>query len=812
MPRSQNAHAYVNAAFLLKLSQTIIETASICFGGIDPDFTHATETEKALQGKDISNEATLEEIFKSITEEVNPDWVLPDVAPSYRKTLAAGLFYKCILSILPEEKIKEEYRSGGQKLIRYLSSGSQTFDVVEKNFPLTKPVMKLEALAQCSGEAKYSNDLPPLKDEVFCAFVFSTVVGADIQEIDATEALRMPGVKAFFSAKDIPGTNNFTVQPGLGIEEAEEIFVSKTVKYYNQPLGVIVAESNVIAIKASSHVRVMYTRTDHKVVSTMEEVLADKVRYKERIKNVSVCGEDSGVIGGKDIQGIFTMGTQYHFTMEPQTTVCIPGEDGLKVYSATQWIDLVQAAISSMLKVQQNTVHVVVRRLGGGFGGKISRASLIACVCALVAFHLNRPARFIQTIESMMGCLGKRYSNNCNYNVKVDEKGKILNLKNVFYEDCGYTLNDNPIAFHSTLMSRNCYEQTAFWKIEGNAVLTDAPSNTWMRSPGATEGVSMIENMIEHIAAETGQDPIDVRMINMATGNKMKEMLPQLMKTSDYRKRQDDINKFNEANRWKKKGISVSVMEFPFFYFGLMSATVTVYGRDATVLITHGGIEMGQGMNTKVAQVAAFTLGIPLELVSVTQSDSLNGGNSVLTGGSVGSECAAHAVKKCCETILDRLKPIKEQLKNGSWVDLVKKAYEKNVNLIVSDCHKPGDLKNYTVWGCAVTEVEIDVLTGNVNVQRVDILEDTGESLSPLVDIGQIEGGFVMGLGYWLTEQCIFDKQTGRLLTDRTWNYKVPGAKDIPVDFRIELLQKSANNGGLLRSKGEFNEMFTVEY
>ncbi|KAL5273168.1 hypothetical protein ACFFRR_000120 [Megaselia abdita] len=801
MPRSQNAHAYVNAAFLFKLSQTKVEKASICFGGIDPSFSHATETENFLQGKDLSDETTLQEIFKSLNNELKPDWVLPDASPAFRKCLSSGLLYKFILSIIPEDKIKEEYRSGGQKLIRNLSSGSQIFDVIEKNFPLTKPVMKLEALPQCSGEAKYTNDIQPMKGEVFCAFVCATVVGADIQEIDASEALKIPGVKAFFSTKDIPGSNTFTVKGMLGIVEEEEIFVSKTVKYYNQPLGVMVAESNAIASKASSKVRVMYTRTDHQVLPTMKEVLADKTAYPERIQNMSQCGEYSTITGNKEIHGIFDMGTQYHFTMEPQTTVCVPGEDGLTVYSATQWMDLVQSAISYMLKVQQNSIHVIVRRLGGAFGGKISRSSQIACACALVAHHLNRPTRFIQSIESMMGSLGKRYSNNSNYSVKVNEKGKILSLKNIFYEDCGWSLNENPINFHSTLMARNCYEQTASWKLEGNAVLTDAPSNTWCRSPGSTEGVAMMENIIDQIAVETGQDAVDVRMVNIASDNKMKELLPKFLKTSDYKKREADIKTFNVANRWRKKGISVSVMEFPIFYFGLYTATVAVYGKDGTVLISHGGIEMGQGMNTKVAQVAAFVLSIPLELVSVIQSDSLNGANSMVTGGGVGSESAAYAVKKCCETILLRLKPIKEELKNGTWVDIVRKASEKNINLMASDCHRPGDLNNYIVWGCSATEIEIDVLTGNVTVQRVDILEDTGESLSPLVDVGQIEGSFVMGLGYWLTEQCIFNKQTGMLLTDRTWNYKVPGIKDIPVDFRIELLQKSANNGGFLRSK-----------
>lgn len=812
MPRAQNAHAYVNAAFLLKLSQLKVEEANICFGGISPSFSRAIETENLLVGKYLSDESVLTDIFATILSEISPDWVLPDASPDYRKCLAAGLLYKFILSILPNEKVKEEFRSGGQKLIRNLSSGSQAFDVIEKNFPLTKPVMKLEALPQCSGEAKYANDIEPMKNEVFCAFVTATVVGAEIQEIDPSEALKIPGVLAFYSTKDIPGKNSFIVKGTLGAADDEEIFVEKTVKYYHQPLGVIAAESSSIASNAATKVRIMYTRTDHKVVTTLGEVLADKTRHHNRIQNLHNSGEYLTATDGKEINGIFDMGTQYHFTMEPQTTVCVPNEDGIKVYSATQWMDLAQIVIARMLKMQQNMIQVIVRRLGGGYGAKISRGQQAACACALVAFHLNRPARFIQTIESMMNSLGKRYSNNSNYKVKVNGKGKILTLQNIFYEDCGWSLNENPINFHSTLMARNCYQQTDSWKLEGNAVTTDAPSNTWCRAPGSNEGVAMMENIIDHIAVETDQDPIDVRLINIDSNSKMKELLPVFVKSSDYRMRKSEIEKFNSMNRWRKKGISISVMEFPMFYFGLFTATVAVYGKDGSVLITHGGIEMGQGMNTKVAQVAAFILGVPLELVHVIQSDSLNGANSIVTGGAVGSECVCYAVKKCCEVILERLKPVKVELRDGSWVEVVEKAYEKAINLIASECHRPGDMNGYSVWGCCATEVEIDVLTGNVIVQRVDILEDTGESLSPLVDIGQIEGAFIMGLGYWLTEQCIFNKQTGAILTNRTWNYKIPGAKDIPVDFRIELLQKSPNNAGLLRSKGRKDILYSYVY
>lgn len=195
-------------------------------------------------------------------------------------------------------------------------------------------------------------------------------------------------------------------------------------------------------------------------------------------------------------------------------------------------------------------------------------------------------------------------------------------------------------------------------------------------------------------------------------------------------------------------------------------------------------------------------MGIPLELVRIEASDTLNGANSMVTGGAVGSESLCYAVRKCCETLNERLKPIRDSLKKPvSWEHLVQAAEAKNVNLIASDHYKQGDMQNYKIYGLALTEVEVDILTGNTLVKRVDILEDTGESLSPYIDIGQIEGAFIMCLGYWLTEQLVYNRQTGELMTNRTWNYKPPGAKDIPIDFRIELLQGSANPAGFMRSK-----------
>lgn len=802
MPRAQNAHAYVNGAFLVDLDPKTKNIASsrICFGGISPGFVHAKSVENYLVGKNLFNKAQLPQLFTSLEKELQPDAVLPDPSPEYRKLLACGLLYKFILKHSPE--VKPEFKSGGEELKRAVSSGQQTFDTQVKNYPVTQPVEKVEAIVQCSGEATYMNDLPPQPNQVFAALVHATKVGATIVEIDPSDAMKIPGVLAFYSAKDIPGKNSI-VDKDFGFVDEEEIFCAGEVKYHGQPLGVIVALDSPTANRAASAVKVMYSKTEKVVLPTMQDVFA----AKDLSRVVSIVKSPIEEIkrpkdANMTVSGEFDIGLQYHFTMEPHTTVALPFEDGLQIWSATQWMDMTQFAIAKMLQMKIKDVQLKVRRLGGGYGGKISRGNFVACAAALACSKLNRPIRLIQTIESMMTSLGKRWAVHMEFEAHVTSKGKILTARNTFFEDAGWSVNESPVDGHSTLCSRNCYDlPEAIYKIDGNAVTTDAPSHTWCRAPGSVEGIAMIENMIEHIAFETQRDPMDVRLENIPAGHKMLELIEKFLKTSEYRQRKAEIDDFNTKNRWRKRGLGLCIMEYPIFYFGNYPATVAIYHGDGTVVVSHGGIEMGQGMNTKVAQVAAYTLGVPLDMVKIEASDTLNGANSMVTGGAVGSESLCYAVRKSCDILNERLRPVREAMKDPKWFDVIQEAHKKVINLIASDYYKAGDMKPYTICGLSLTEIEIDILTGNHILRRVDLLEDTGQSLNPSIDIGQIEGAFVMGLGYWLTEQLVYDRITGELLTNRTWNYKPPGAKDIPVDFRIDLLQKSENPAGFMRSK-----------
>ncbi|KAH8382926.1 hypothetical protein KR009_005851 [Drosophila setifemur] len=803
MPRAQNAHAYVNTAFLLELdTDSKVKSARICFGGIRPDFVHASAIEKLLVGQNPFESSLVEQTFSKLEDLIKPDEVLPDASPEYRSKLACGLLYKFLLKHAPAADIGEKFKSGGQLLQRPLSSGLQIFQTQKQNYPVTQAVVKVEGMIQCSGEATYMNDVLTTSNAVHCSFVGASKVGSTIDQIDASEALKQLGVLAFYSAKDIPGSNTFC-EPGFGFE-AEEIFCSGLVRHSEQPAGVIVALTADQAQRAAKLVKISYSNpsAEFKLLPSLSDVFASGTPDLSRI--VAVAKSDVKELKftdepDKEVRGIFLMGLQYHFTMEPQTTVAIPFEDGLKIFSATQWMDHTQAVIAHMLQVKAKDVQLQVRRLGGGYGSKITRGNQVACAASLAAYKLNRPARFVQSIESMMDCNGKRWACRSDYQCHVKSNGKIVGLSNDFYEDAGWSPNESPIQGHSTFTAANCYDFSGSnFKINGNAVLTDAPSSTWCRAPGSVEGIAMMENMIEHVAFEVQKDPAEVRLLNITPGNKITELLPEFLQSREYHKRKQEIETHNAKNRWTKRGLGLAVMDYPIFYFGQYPATVAIYHVDGTVVVSHGGIEMGQGMNTKVAQVAAHTLGIDLSFIKVESSDTINGANSMVTGGAVGSESLCFAVRKACETLNERIKPVKKE----DWIETVEAAYAKSINLIASDHYKEGDMQNYHVYGLALTEIELDVLTGNSQITRVDILEDAGESLSPNIDVGQIEGAFVMCLGYWLSEQLVYDRKSGRLLTNRTWTYKPPGAKDIPIDFRIELIQKPNPNGaGFMRSK-----------
>ncbi|XP_059045049.1 xanthine dehydrogenase/oxidase-like [Achroia grisella] len=804
MPRSQNAHASVNAGFLYKFDPHDKETilsASIVIGGLSAHFVHARATETFLIMKKIFNNSILQQALHVLNDELIVDEIAGELSPEYRRKTALGLFYKGLLNLIPEKKLKPWYRSGARdfRKTRPLSKGTTVFDTNPIIWPITEPMPKLDALVQTSGEAKYVNDIPKDPREIFCAFVTSDICTGEIESIDPTPALKLPGVLAFFSAKDITGNNNFVSQRVLGQMAPEEIFAEKEVKYYDQAIGVIVAETEKLANRAALLVRIKYKVDKRKPILTISEA---RKRNPSRVSlYIIIPARDRGLDVHRIIKGSQDISWQYHYPMETLSSISIPSEDGIDIYPCSQWTDSVHVSVADALHIKQNRINVTVPRCGGAYGLKINRTNHVACVGALVTYLMNRPSRFVLTIQASLRVIGKRLPCKSEYELGVNNSGEIQYFEYHIYEDNGYVFADQVSQFVTTAL-KNCYNNTR-WEHKIFNVTTDTASNTYARAPGSLEGISMTEYVMERIAYEINMDPVRVRLNNLNSQYPdVAEMVQTVLKDGEYDKRKEEVKKFNEMNRWKKRGLRVAMMSYPISIQMDYHILLSVYHADGTIAIKHGGIEIGQGMNTKIIQVVAYTLNISIDKVKVKPADVASVPNNYTTGGSRTSQLIVFGAIKCCQIILDRLSVVRESLNNPTWELLVETAYNQGINLQASYHVNGNDHQPYRVGGVALTEVELDILTGEHEILRVDIVQDIGTSVNPELDIGQIEGAFVMGIGYWTHEHMIYDENTGELLTDRTWYYKVPLAKDIPLDLRVQVRRNSYNPIGVLGSKG----------
>ncbi|KAJ0176321.1 hypothetical protein K1T71_008495 [Dendrolimus kikuchii] len=802
MPRSQNAHAIVNSGYLFEMSSNdcdIVKKCRIVYGGLSSTFIRAYATEVYLSGKNLFTNNTLQSALKVLEDEVVVEENPPEPSAKYRKQLALSLFYKALLTICPTNKIDPSFRSGAIKIhdTRPVSKACQIIDTDPSLWPLNQPIPKLEAFIQCSGEAEYVDDIPKLHDEVFAAFVLSTVPQGEIDNIDPKPALQVPGVLAFYSAKDIPGKNSF-LPNNIQLQVAsEEALCDGKVKYFNQPIGIIAAESRYLANFAANLVKVTYKNVRKPVIDIKEAkkdpnrtTIFSKIDAKEK-------GTDDIA---KLISGSHTIYGQYYYMMENMVCVTKPSEDGLEVHSSTQWIDGTQTMTAGALKMDTNSIDVYVRRLGGSYGMKVSRSLQVSVACSLVVYKLNRPCRFIQPLTTTTRAVGKRLPCTTDFKVAVNKCGEIQSLDYYLYEDNGYIMSESFTLLDADLYY-NCYLQSR-WNFKSYDVLTDTPKNSWCRAPGTFESISMAELLMERIAYELSLDPLEVRLANLDT-TKYKdiiEMISTIKINSNYDIRRSKTNKFNMDNRWKKRGLRFSLLRWKTQGYGYFEVNLTVFHSDGTVVITHSGIEMGQGINTKAAQVAAYVLNIPVEKVKIKPNISFISSNAYITGGSLGSQSVCIGVRKACETINATLAPIKKQMKNPTWEEVAAKAYELSIDLQAHAFVGKEGAVDYNIFGVALAEVEIDVLTGEHEVLRVDLLQDVGQSVNPALDIGQVEGAFMMGLGYWTCEKLVYTPQ-GELLTNRTWNYPIPLARDIPQDFRVYFRKNSYSQNSIFGAK-----------
>nr|XP_045608547.1 xanthine dehydrogenase/oxidase-like [Procambarus clarkii] len=834
-PRPSNSHAHLNAGFRLQVdaqnAHTVVGTPVLAYGGVNPQFVRATATEAVISGQSLEQESVLQAAMAALAEEIQPDSQPADASPQYRLALAQNLLYKTILGIVGDAAAAN-VASGATDLVRPVSSGQQSFDQNTDVWPLAQPVMKLEAPIQCTGEAEFVEFMAPVAKEHHGYFVTSTMARAAIVAVDPSPALAIPGVITFVGSEDIPGVNNIHVYSDPNA--TQPVFAEGQVSYYGQPIGLVVASTLEVAKMAAGKVVVTYGAAQTPVL-TIDQALENPLPPGQYDPFVEGSVEEGFAASTHILEGRLRHGGQYHFHMENQVALVVPTDDGLEVYPSSQWASETQRSIGQVLGLPDNCISVTVKRLGGAFGAKIEQGNLVATAAAVAATKVRLPVRVSMDLATNMAIFGGRDPFMSTYKVGLCVPPRWCVTQATITSDAGYL----PVDPNSSLSAEcvpSCYS-CPNWLVTPQFVLTNTPCNTWCRTPGTLEGVTLMEEILEHVAQELNIDPVELRKRNLMPDgatrrvnhrllalrsriagrevtrcpremtvpkNLISDMIDELMVSAEVQRRTQAITQFNQENRWKKRGLGFMSLSWPYSVPLVypFSALVSINARDGSVLVSHGGTEMGQGINTKVAQVAAYQLRTTLDVVSIRPTNTHANANSSSTSGSLGSDVASYSVSEACKILRARLDVVEQEIGGKpTWAELIQAAFAMGVPLSQQYENGPDEVKSYAVFGVGCTEVELDVLTGQYLVLRTDILEDAGRSLSPLIDIGQIEGGFVMGQGLFTTEKPIFDPVTGQKLSAGTWNYYIPTSHDIPVDFRVSMLSNAPNPIGVLSSK-----------
>jgi xanthine dehydrogenase large subunit len=546
----------------------------------------------------------------------------------------------------------------------------------------------------------------------------------------------------------------------------------------------------------------------------------------------------------RKVKGSTETGQQEQFYMEGQITYAVPREDGqLTLYSSTQHPDGNQREAAAALNLSTNDVEVICRRMGGGFGGKEGNASIFSQSAALAAFKLQRPVKLRVNRDDDMMITGKRHDFRIDYEVGYDDEGRILGADITLLSRCGYSTDySGPVNDRACLHIDNCYYIPNL-KLISHRCKTNTQSATAFRGFGGPQGMFGIETIIEQIANDIGKDPLDVRMLNIyqdpaVSGNPATmvtqygqtiadwvgdKVITQVATEAKYRERRDSVNAFNKVNKRRKRGLALVPLKFGISFTATMlnqgGALLNIY-MDGSVSVNHGGTEMGQGLNTKMAQVCADGLGIDLSYVRVTGTDTQKVPNASATSASSGADINGAAIMNATAQMRARLAPVAANMlgckdtdvnfannmahgggKSVEWTAVAKQAWMDRVGLSVAGFYMTPEIKYdfatltghafyYYCYGASVSEVEIDTRTGEWWLKAVDIVHDAGKSINPAIDKGQIEGGYVQGMGWLTMEECIWDKK-GKFLTHGPSTYKIPVAGDIPEHFNVTLFDGS---------------------
>jgi len=805
----------------------VVEEFKVGMGSMSFKTVCSPSAAENIVGKKWSSDL-LEAVFAGFEKDAPVGPNTPGGLADFRRAVLKSVFFKFFLSVSKtlygDSAIPAEYLSALSEHERHATKGQFGYD----DSPLTDTsavnasVKHLAADKQCVGEAQYCDDTIPRSLEVHCALITSKKAHALIKRIDTTKAMTFPGVVGIYTAKDIPGRNFVGEMP-----PGEELFASKEVHYVGYPIGIVAAETHEMARRAAEAVEVEYEELP--AVLTIKEAIDANSFHCDwfEIKRGDI---DEGMKKADYvIDGEVVLEGQDHFYLEPQSAIVTPGEDGeFEILSSTQNPHLTQMNCAEVLGVPANRVVAKIKRAGGGFGGKETRSVPNSSACAIPAYHLHRVARLVLDRDIDMQVHGTRHPFIGRYRCGFNKDGRMVAYDVELYSNGGHSIDLSIAVLHRALfLSDNAYNVLNF-RCRGRVCKTNRPSNTAFRGFGGPQGMAIIEAAVQRIAEVLGKDPADVRRMNMyVEGDQthydkvlekchMHAVWDQCMKTSCYTERRAAAEKFNRENRFKKRGVSIIPVKFGLAFthapLNQAGALAMIY-TDGTVLINHGGCEIGQGLHTKMAQIAASALRVPLGIIHVSDTTTDKVPNTSATAASMQADLNGMAVLDACTQIRKRLddfiKTLPEEPKD--WKDLVWKAYEHRIDMSAHGFYgaeygwdfkkRVGKVFSYYTFGAACSEVEVDTLTGEHTVLRSDVVMDLGKSLNPALDIGQIEGAFVQGMGWSTYEQIVYDHK-GQLFSRGPGTYKVPGPGDVPMEFNVALLKDSCNPYAVHSSKG----------
>jgi xanthine dehydrogenase large subunit len=704
------------------------------------------------------------------------------------------------------------------------------------------------ARAQVAGAAHYIDDLPEVKGTLYAAPILSTVAHGTLNGVDASAALALPGVRGVVLAADVPGDKLLAA-----FAHDEPVFALDTVQHIGQVIGLLVADSVMQARRAVRAVKLDITPLPavlsvHDALKAQSYVLPPVfVRRGDAAQGLAQAAHR--------LQGAFEVGGQEHFYLEGQIAYALPLEQKQWcIYSSTQHPGEVQHWVAHALGIDNHAVKVECRRMGGGFGGKETQAGHLAVWAAVAANKFGRAIKLRLDRDEDFMVTGKRHPFAYEYDVGFDDAGRITGLRLQMAANCGFSADlSGPVADRAVFHADNAYYLSDV-EIASYRCKTNTQSHTAFRGFGGPQGVIVIEAILGDIARALGRDAQDVRMVNLygqdassgrnvthyqmtVEDNILHALLPQLEQTSDYRARQADIARWNAQSAVLKRGLAITPVKFGISFtatlFNQAGALVHVY-TDGSVQVNHGGTEMGQGLHTKVAQIVADELGVPLARVLVTASDTSKVPNASATAASSGTDLNGRAAQFAARNVRDNIASyvcgldacgagairfeggqIISPKKVRQFDDVVKEAYANRIQLWSDGFYRTPKIHSdkatltgrpfyYFSYGAACSEVVIDTLTGESRVTRVDILHDVGHSINPAIDIGQIEGGFVQGMGWLTTEQLVWNDK-GYLATHAPSTYKIPATGDIPEHFKVDLWPEAnrEDNVGGSKAVGE---------